>query len=157
MNTDFIIKAIEKNFFAGHMELSEEKLKELNAKWVIADTKPGYPCRVSLKEAEVGERVLLVPFKYHDVLSPYQALGPIFVREKAAMAELEVNEIPEILTERLLSVRAYNKDNCMIHGETIKGAELERCVRQQFLNGEVIYLQVHNANPGCFNCSVYRA
>ena len=26
---------------------------------VIADGKPGYPCRVSLQDAEIGEKVLL--------------------------------------------------------------------------------------------------
>ncbi|MCG7587514.1 DUF1203 domain-containing protein, partial [Photobacterium sp. OFAV2-7] len=102
-------------------------------------------------------RVLLVPFKYHDVQSSYQASGPIFIRENAETTELEINEIPEILAERLLSVRAYNIKNLMIYAETVQGAELENAIRNQFLNSEVTYLQIHNANPGCFNCNVHRA
>ncbi len=157
MTTDFIVKPIEKNIFDELLNKSEEQLAETNARWLIADSKPGYPCRVSLKEAEVGERVLLIPFKYHDVQSPHQASGPIFICENAETAELEINEIPEILTERLLSVRAYNIKNLMICAETVQGAELENAIRSQFLNSEVAYLQIHNANPGCFNCNVHRA
>ena len=156
MNTNFKIKAIERDLFSGLMGLSDRALERVNARWVIADTKPGYPCRVSLKEAEIGERVLLVPFRHHDVNSPYRASGPIYIRENAEQAELDVNEIPEILTARLLSIRAYNHNHAMVHAETLQGIGLENAVRQQFLNGEVSYMQIHNANPGCFSCSVYR-
>ncbi|MCG7584919.1 DUF1203 domain-containing protein [Photobacterium sp. OFAV2-7] len=157
MTTNFIVKPIEKKVFAELFNKSEEQLSEVNAIWLTADSKPGYPCRVSLKEAEVGERVLLIPYKYHDVQSPYQASGPIFIRENAEEAELEVNEIPEILEKRLLSVRAYNIKNLMIHAQTVQGAELEHVIHNQFLNSAVTYLQIHNANPGCFNCTVHRA
>lgn len=157
MTTNFIVKPLEKNIFVELLSKNDDQLAEVNARWLIADSKPGYPCRVSLIEAEVGERVLLVPFKHHDVLSPYQASGPIFIREGAETAELEINEIPEILTQRLLSVRAYNTENLMIHAETVQGAGFENSIRNQFLNSEVAYLQIHNANPGCFNCNVHRA
>ena len=157
MTTNFIVKPLEKNIFVELLSKSEEQLAKVNARRLIADSKPGYPCRVSLIEAEVGERVLLIPFKHHDVPSPYQASGPIFIRENAETTELEINEIPEILTKRLLSVRAYNTEGLMIHAETARGAELDNAIRNQFLNSEVAYLQFHNANPGCFNCNVHRA
>jgi len=151
------MKAIDSNIFSQLMSLNEKELNNFNAKWVTADAKPGYPCRVSLKEADVGERVLLVYFKHHDVDSPYRASGPIFVRENVKKSELEINEIPEILTQRLLSIRAYNHKHLMVHAETLQGAVLEHVIRKQFLSNEVAYIQIHNANPGCFNCNVYRA
>ena len=152
--TDFIIKAIEQK----HLSELSGKTSNLfrNARWIIAESKPGYPCRVSLKEAEIGERILVVTYKYHDVDSPYQASGPIFIRENAETAKLKTNEIPEVLTERVLSVRAYNFDSEMIAAETTQGLGLSQTIRKQFLNGEVDYLQVHNANPGCFSCNVFR-
>jgi len=157
MKTNFKIKAIGKHNFSELLNLNEQELEKHNAKWITADTNPGYPCRVSLLEAKVSERVLAVPFCHHDVDSPYRASGPIFVRENAEMAEPEVNEIPEILRERLLSVRAYNSQQIMIHAEILQGAELETRIRRQLLNSEIEYLHIHNANPGCFNCSVHRA
>ncbi|MGF1742743.1 DUF1203 domain-containing protein [Vibrio profundum] len=152
--TDFIIKAIEKK----HLSELSGKNNNLfrNARWTIAKSKPGYPCRVSLKEAEIGESILVVTYKYHDVDSPYQASGPIFIRENAETAKLKTNEIPEILAERLLSVRAYNLNSEMIAAETTQGLGLRRIIQKQFLNSEAEYLQVHNANPGCFSCNIFR-
>jgi len=157
MRTNFKIKAIDKHNFSELLNLNGQELEKYKAKWITADKNPGYPCRVSLLEAKVNERVLAVPFIHHDVDSPYHASGPIFIRKNAEMAELEVNEIPEILRQRLLSVRAYNNQKIMIHAEILQGKELETGIRRQLLNNEVEYLHIHNANPGCFNCSVHRA
>jgi len=157
MMTDFLVKPLEQANFEQLFNKDEQQLAQLNAKWLVADAKPGYPCRVSLQEAEEGERVLLVPFNYHDVNSPYQASGPIFVRENAQVAEMKVNQIPEILTARLLSVRAYSQDSMMLNATTVQGKALTNTIRDLFENSEVSYLQIHNANPGCFNCTVYRA
>ena len=157
MNTDFRIQGLEKGLFARFMAMSEEELQGINARWVTADARPGYPCRVSLQDAMPGERVLLIHFLHHDVDSPYRAGGPIFVREHADTAVPGVNEIPEILPGRLLSVRSYDRAHMMIHAQTIQGSEFERAIRQQLSNGEVAYMQVHNASPGCFSCTVSRA
>ena len=114
MQTQFIIKPLNQNIFADFMQLNQDELAKHNAKWIKADSKPGYPCRVSLAEAEIGERVLALPFTHHDVDSPYRASGPIFVREKAKTAAIKPNQIPEILKHRLLSLRAYNSENIML-------------------------------------------
>ena len=45
-----------------------------------SDQPVGFPCRVSLEDAPVGEEVLLLPFTHQDSRSPYRASGPIFVR-----------------------------------------------------------------------------
>ena len=157
MNTDFIIQALDKDLFARFMKMEDKALDAVNARWLVADASPGYPCRVSLREASVGERVLLVPFPYHDVDSPYRACGPVFVREQADTAELDVNEIPDILPGRLLSVRAYDSAHIMVHAQTIQGIQFEQAVRSQFSSEAVSYLQIHNASPGCFSCTVHRA
>ena len=155
--TDFIIKPLEKHIFAGFVKATELELKTHNATWILADANPGFPCRVSLVEANVGERVLVLPYAHHDVASPYRASGPIYVREHAEAAQLGVNEIPEILRERVLSVRAYNNQHYMVHAEIVQGAALQASIRKLLDNSHLAYLHIHNANPGCFNCSVYRA
>ena len=108
-------------------------------------------------EAAVGERVLALPFMHHDVASPYRASGPIFVRENAEMAKVKVNEIPNSLRHRLLSVRAYDAQHIMIGAEVLHGSELELGIERQFKNSAAQYIHIHNANPGCFSCSVHRA
>jgi len=44
----------------------------------------------------------------------------------------------------------------MIGAEVVAGSELELVVRRMLRNEAVRYLHVHNAGPGCYNCSVVR-
>jgi len=51
------------------MDLNDEELALHQAKWMIVDEELGYPCRVSLEDAKIGERVLFLPYWHHDVES----------------------------------------------------------------------------------------
>lgn len=97
MSTKFRLEPLPIEDFLPLFKLSDEELHKRSAKWSVTDTKPGYPCRVTLADAEVGERVLATPFIHHDAQSPYRASGPVFVRENAQAADLAV---PARLTTR---------------------------------------------------------
>lgn len=156
MNTNFRISAIENNF--NHLfNLEEEALLKKGVVKMIVDAKPDYPCRVSLEDAEVGEEVVLLPFKHHNTNSPYQSTGPIFVRKNAVRKRLNINEIPEMLLFRLLSIRVYDKNGMMIDAKTIKGKALKDEIKQVLNNSAAHYIQIHNSSPGCYNCQVNRA
>ena len=157
MTSRFLIKALPKESSHSLMQKSDEELKLSNALWLTVDTVPGYPCRVSLSEAKIGERVLALPFCHDDVSSPYRASGPIFVHENAESISLGINEIPNTLRHRLLSVRSYNADKIMIVAETLHGKHIETAIDTQFEKVDVNYIHIHNANPGCFSCSVHSA
>jgi hypothetical protein len=153
----FQFVALRPEPFAPLFELADAQLREVGARRLVADEKPGFPCRVSLADAEVGETVLLVPFTHHDVSSPYRASGPIYVRQGARTPGLGVGEIPEMLRHRLLSVRAYDEAAMLVGAEVVEGRELEAAIRGLFARDAVGYLHVHNARPGCYNCRVIRA
>jgi len=157
MTIDFLIKALPSDIFHEIMFKNNEELELDGAAWITVDAEPGYPCRVSLSDAKIGERVLVLSFCHHNVNSPYRASGPIFVREKAKTVNLTINEVPKNLRQRLLSIRAYNSKNLMIEAEVVQGTDLESSVDRQFQNNEVEYIHIHHANPGCFSCSVHRA
>ena len=156
-NTDFQVVALPAEAFGELLALSDEDLRSRRGRRMVVDHKPGFPCRVSLVDAEIGEEVILVDYTHHDADSPYRASGPIFVRAKAGTAKLEVNEIPGMLSTRLLSVRAYNDRGNMRDACVIEGAELASQIRTFFGDERVAYLHVHNAGPGCFNCRVEQA
>jgi hypothetical protein len=157
MNTDFLFVPLRGEQFAAFFSLSDEELARAGVRRVKVSEKPGFPCRVSLEDVEVGETVLAIPFVHHDVTSPYRAAGPIFVREGAKPAAPAVNEIPIMLHHRLLSLRAYDDTATMIDADVVQGSELEESIRKFFGNDRARYLHVHNARPGCFNCRVDRA
>src|SRR5262245_41325110 len=108
VSTSFRFVAAEESRFRFLFEQTDKELRAIGAKRMTVDAKPGFPCRVSLADAEIGETVLILTYTHHDVASPYRASGPIFVRETAATARFAPGEIPAMLTHRLLSVRAYD-------------------------------------------------
>ena len=124
---------------------------------MTVDAKPGFPCRVSLEDAEIGEQVVLLPFAHHDVDSPYRASGPIFVREKANEADLPVGEVPAVVSTRTISVRAYDKNSMMIDGTVVPGSEIKDQIEKLFADPRIAYLHLHNAGASCYSCKVERA
>ncbi len=157
MTPEFKIVAQPSQRFSPLFSLTDGELRARGARRITVEESPGYPCRVSLEDAEVGEQVVLTPFRHHDVSSAYQAVGPIFVREGARTARLEPNTVPTMLLHRLLSVRAYDKDAVMTAARVAKGDGLSRTIQSLFGDARVAYLHIHNAGPGCFNCAVNRA
>lgn len=154
---NFRIVALEKEQFQTWIRLEDEALARQHARWLVADAKPGYPCRVSLQEAEVGERVLLLPYQHLGGTSCYRASGPIFVREQALQANLQVNEIPDVLRHRMLSLRAYDRQQMMKYAELVQPDDLVAVIQQQLEDADIEMIHIHNAKPGCFSCAVYRA
>jgi hypothetical protein len=123
----------------------------------IADSRPGYPCRVSLRDADVGEAVLLMNYEHLRVNGPYRSSHAIYVREYALEAEPAVNEIPEILQLRLLSVRALDDEGMIVDADVVEGTRLPSVAERYLANRHVRYLHVHNAKPGCFAARIDRA
>lgn len=157
MRIPFQMNALPIERFGSLLKQSDEELRTIGARRMVVDKKPGYPCRVSLSDAEPGEDVLLVPFTHHDVASPYRASGPIFVRVNAQTINLEVDEIPTMLRSRLLSIRAYDAAAMMVAADVVEGDELEKHIWRLFGDTRVDYMHLHNARPGCYNCEVRRA
>ena len=143
--------------FVPLFSLSDAELAKHDARRYVADHKPGFPCRVSLVDAEPDERVILLPFAHHACKSPYQSSGPIFVREQARPAILKVGELPQVVRGRLLSIRGYDADGLMVDADVAEGSELERHIQRFFADSRIAYLHLHNARPGCYSCRVERA
>lgn len=155
MTHNFRILAIE-NTFNHLFDLNTEKLLSNSIVKITVDKSPGFPCRVSLQDAEIGEEVILLPFQHHKTKSPYQSSGPIFVRKNAKNPKLEVNEIPKFLNHRYLSLRGYDNGGMIQEMDTCRGDDLRNKIQLFLNNPEVSYIQIHNARPGCYNCQVNR-
>lgn len=158
MHPSFQIVALEAERFRPWFALDDAELARRGARRVVADETPGFPCRVSLVDAEPGETLLLLNYTHHDVATPYRASGPILVREAAtASATLAPGEVPDMLRHRLLSVRAYDGSGFLVASFVVLGTALEHAIDRLFADTTVHEIHVHNAKPGCFNCRVVRA
>lgn len=156
MNQRFQIHGLSIKEFLPLMDMDERALKELGAKRIVADAQPGFPCRVSLEDATVGEEVLALPYVHHDVMSPYYSAGPIFVRVNAREVELPVNYLPPLLNGRLISIRGYDQEGILIEANALPGEELEAAIQEVLGNQGVAYIHIHNARTGCYFCTIDR-
>jgi hypothetical protein len=155
--TSFQLVGLPATPFEPLFALAPEELAAIGARRVRADAEPGFPCRISLADAEIGDELLLVPFEHQPEVSPYRASGPIYVRVGAKQRTLKAGEIPECVSLRLMSVRAYDSGHIMVGAEVCSGESIAAEIERQFSNPLVSYIHLHNAKRGCFSCLVRRA
>lgn len=153
----FQLIGIDHTPFEALFELSDEQLSRVGAQRLVATGNPGFPCRASLVDAQVGEQLLLLPFVHQPAASPYRASEPIFVRRGAKQHTLGVDELTEYVTRRLLSVRAYDAAHAIIDASVCQGTDVRAGIERLFGNRLVAYIHLHNASRGCFLCQVNRA
>lgn len=153
---DFQITGLPVAPFQMLFGLSDEALRTHLAVRVVADRKPGFPCRVSLEDAEPGETLLLINHQHLGVASPYQASHAIYVRQGAREARLAVNEIPAVLTTRLLSLRAFDRHGMLCEADVLPGTALGGAIGRLLARPQAAFLHVHNAKPGCYAARVDR-
>lgn len=152
----FQISALDADILADLHDLSDQQLKTQNIQKMTVDAYPGFPCRISLEDAQIGETVYLLNFTHHDQETPYKASHAIFVREGAITARPEPGEIPQSLGSRLLSVRAFNESHNMVDADVVEGSDLAFSIGALFADRKVNYLHIHNARPGCYAARVDR-
>lgn len=153
---EFRISALSADEFSHLIGLDDESLAEHGARRLQVDMKPGYPCRVTLEDADVGESVLLLNFEHLIVNTPYRAAHAIFVREAATTCSPIVNQIPEQLRIRLLSIRAFDTDGMMVDADVVHGKDSAPVIERLLEDERVDYLHIHNAKPGCYAARVDR-
>jgi Protein of unknown function (DUF1203) len=121
----------------------------------ITDSKPGYPCRQCLRDAEIGEEVLLVSHDPFSTSSPYRCASPIFIHSKSC-SPYDAADLPEQLTRGDRSVRAFDKAAMMVDAALIQGEDLEQTIERLLDNPEVDHLHIHNEPRGCWAARVSR-
>ncbi len=142
--------------FTALFAMSDAELAARGAVRRVADARPGYPCRVSLTDAAPGEAVVLVHHEHHAVASPYRASHAIYVRAGETTFDA-VDQVPEMLRSRLLSVRGFDAGGMMTGADVVEGAALEAAIAALFRDPRAAYLHVHFAKPGCYAARVERA
>jgi len=153
---DFQVSALDVEKFTHLFGQDTETLLKQGIQRAVVDSSPGYPCRVSLLDAAVGETVLLMNYEHQPAASPFRSSHAIFVRERAVQARPVKNEIPTMLRHRILSVRAFDAAGMIIDADVIDGEGLESLIERMLANESAEYLHVHNARLGCYMALVER-
>lgn len=153
----FQIQPLSRSLFSHLFSISDAELASCRALRQTVTHKPGFPCRVSLEDAEIGEEVLLVHFEHQPADTPFRASHAVYVRANAAEARLSPGEVPAMLRSRTLSLRAFDASGMMVGAELAEGGLLEGAVEKLLANPAVACLHLHFAKPGCYAALVERA
>ena len=137
--------------------LSEQDLAAQGVKRYVANEKPGFPDRIEMRDAEPGETLLLLNHTCQPADTPYRATHAIFVREGAEETYDRVDEIPDVMRVRLLSLRAYDKEGMMLDADVVDGRQIEAVIERFFADPKVAYIHAHNAKRGCYSGRIDRA
>jgi len=117
---------------------------------VRAESKPGFPCRVTLEDAEPGESLLLLNHVSHDVATPFRSTYAIYVREGAAEAPDYVDSTPAFFDHRMLGFRGFDADGILRRASVAGPGDADQAIRGLLDHQEVAYIDIHNAGAGCF-------
>jgi len=136
--------------------LSDEELASLGIVRMTVTAKPSFPCRVSLTDRDIGEKVLLLNHVSHDVANPYRASHAIFVTEAVEEAAEYVDEVPPVFGPRVLSLRGFDQDGMMADAVLSQPGDADAAIRRLFARPEIATIHAHNATRGCFAAKIER-
>ena len=164
--SSFRLSGLAPEPFAPLFRLSDRQLAARGIRRIIASAPLGYPCRVSLEDAAVGDELLLLSFEHlpgssslatSSAVSPYRAAGPIFVARGRSRGVAAVDEVPPYVARRLISLRAYDAHDTMVDASVCDGIDVGRRLSTVFDDAAVAFVHLHNAGRGCFSCRADRA
>lgn len=122
----------------------------------IATAKPGFPCRVTLEDAEPGESLLLLNFESHSAPTPYRSAYAIYVREGAEAASRYVDEVPPVMRGRPLALRWFDAAGMLVGASLALKDDAKAQIRAAFADPLTDYVHLHNAAHGCFAAKATR-
>lgn len=152
----FRIRGLPTEPFAKLFSLSDAELAQHLAVRRKVDEEHGFPCRISLTDAKVGDEVILVNYEHLDVASPYRSRHAIYVR-KGEVPFDAVDTVPDMLSRRLLSLRGFDNTGMMTAADVVEGRRLEDAIERLLADPQTEYLHAHIARPGCYAARIERA
>src|SRR5687768_17017888 len=124
------IRGLDPAPFQPLFAMPDEELEKRGVMRMTVTAKASFPCRVTLEDREIGERVLLLNHVSHDVANPYRASHAIFVTDGADEAAEFVDEVPPVLATRILSLRGFDDQDLMADALLTQSGEADEGIRR---------------------------
>ena len=154
----YVVTGLSPEPFRHLFALSDAALAEQGVLRRTVDASPGFPCRVSLEDAEPGDTVLLMNYEHQPADSPFRARHAIYVSQGAQEARRTVDAIPGAIRRRaFISLRAFDAAGMLVDAEVAAGEALEPVIERQLALPTVAYLHAHYAAMGCYAARIDRA
>ncbi|WP_332819745.1 DUF1203 domain-containing protein [Sphingopyxis sp.] len=151
----YSIRGLSPDRFAPLFAMDDAELAEHNARRVTAAADRGFPCRISLEDARMGEELILLHHTSHDVDTPYRSAYAIYVRPGVAAATYR-DALPPVFEGRPLALRAFDEHGMLQTARLAGPGEADGAIRDLFADATISYIDAHNAAHGCFAARVER-
>ena len=153
---NFQIHSLAPAPFDAFFKMSDAQLLAHNIVKSIVQEANSTPCRVSLKDAEVGSTVLLLNHQHLKGETPFQASHAIFVTQDVRQSYPKVNQVPHVIHSRIVSIRAFNKQQMMMQADIAQGLEVSEKIQLMLNDKNIEFLHLHYAKHGCYIAQVTR-
>ena len=150
------IAGLPRDQFKPLFGLDDHQLALHNAIRVKADSDGGYPCRITLEDAKVGESLLLLNHVSLDGRTPFRTAYAIFVRETEREAPLFKDCIPPSLEGRALALRCFDGGGLLVSAELCEPGRVDDSIRRLFGRRDIDEIHAHNPVYGCFLARIER-
>ena len=153
----YVVTGLPLEDFAPLFGLSDEALAARGVIRRVVDSPVGFPSRVDLEDAQVGDTVLLLNYEHQPADTPFRARHAIFVNEKAQATRRTLHALPGAITARdAVSLRAFRDDGMMIDAGFAPRGEVEAAIAGFFADPAVAYLHAHTVGWGCYLARIDR-
>ncbi len=149
------IKGLEPALYAHLFKLDDAQLEARGMSRMRVDN-PNFPCRIALRDCDLGDEVILLNHVSHDGNNPYRASHAIFVSRSATEPADYVDVVPPALDRRILSLRAFDGKGMMIDAALAQPGDADPAIRRLLADPAATHIDAHNALRGCFAARIDR-
>lgn len=152
----YMLSGLPRASFAPYFAMSDAELAQAGALRVVAQADRGFPCRIGLRDAMLGERLILLHHISHDVPGPFRTAYAIYVSEEGEQAAPSFDALPGCLDSRPLSLRGFAGDGMLVTAVLTQPSEGDMAIRLLFADTRIAYIMAHFAAYGCFAATIER-
>jgi Protein of unknown function (DUF1203) len=122
---------------------------------VQAHREGGAPLRCCLREAQPGERLLLIAYTPPGTAGAYAERGPVFIHAERCEGYLTPHEYPPGLIGRQQVARAYDRQGRIADGVLVAdGRQAQQVIADLLARPDVELVHLRNVGFGCYNFAV---
>jgi hypothetical protein len=116
----------------------------------------GTPLRCCLREADAGERVVLIAYRPAAVGGPYAEVGPVFVHAERCDGYAETGRYPQGFRHRQQLLRAYDARGRQVENVIADGVRAELAITDLLRRPDVAFVHSRNVLAGCYMFAITR-
>ncbi len=121
---NFLISSLTPEPSAALFNLSSRALEKRNIVKHIVSEENSTPCRISLKDAKIGQVALLLNYQHIPEPSPFKSSDAIFITQHAQQAKPNINTVPSMIHSGQVSIRAFDKQNMVLEADLATGSQV---------------------------------